>query len=67
MHVCSELQSRESVFLKDLFLISKLDLLDNFPDDGTVLQTAPKQNYQKAQGKTSYRGGAYVPPPPVIK
>ena len=69
MHVCSELQSREyvvvglkSVFLKYLFLNSKLDILDNFPNDGTVFPTASKKINQKAQCKTKL-GGTYVPSP----
>ena len=69
MHVCSELQSREyvvvgkkSVFLKNLLLNSKLDILDNFANDGTVFPTASKKINQKAHGKTRQRGGPYVPP-----
>ena len=51
-------------FLKYLNLNSKLDILDNCPNDGTIFPTASKKNQSKSsrQKKVSGRGGAYVPP-----
>ena len=56
---------KNSVFLKYLLLNSKLDILDEFPNDRTVFPTASKKNNQKAQGKKKLARGPYVPPPVI--
>ena len=55
--------NEKSVFLKYLLLNIKLDILDNFPNDGTIFPTAPKKINQKSSRKQKLAGGgAYVPP-----
>ena len=57
-------RANKRVFLKYLNLNSKLDILDNFPNDGTIFPRTSKKINQKVQGKKKLAGGgAYVPPP----
>ena len=51
---------KKSVFLKYLLLNSNLDILDNFPNDGTIFPTASKKINQKAQGKKKLAGGGHT-------
>ena len=53
MHVCSATEPtvgggkvKKGVFLKYLLLNSKLDILDNFRNDGTIFPTGSKKNQQ---------------------
>ena len=48
---------KKSVFLKYLNLNSKLDILDNFPNDGTIFQTTSKRNQSKSSRQKKVSGG----------
>ena len=53
-------RAKKSVFLKYLNLNSKVDILDNFPNDGTIFPTTSKKINQKAQGKKKLAGGGGI-------
>ena len=52
--------------MKYLSLNSKLDIPDDFPNDGTVLPTASKKFIQKAQGNKKLASGGHTYPPPHL-
>ena len=56
----------KGVFLKYLFLNSKLGILDNFPNDGTVFPTTSKKINQKAQSKKKLESGGIRTPTPHL-
>ena len=57
---CQELQA----LLKYLNLNSKLDILDNFPNDGIIFPTASKKNQFKSSRQKKVSGGGICTPTP---
>ena len=56
-------RAKKRVFLKYINLNSKLDILDNFPKDGTIFPTASKKSIKKLKAK-KFSGGAMCTPTP---
>ena len=51
---------QNSVFLKYLNLNSKFSIFDNFPNDGSIFQTASKENQSKGPRLKKVSGGGGI-------